>query len=54
MLKEIYEQPQVVANALLGRINLDTGDMVASSLTYLDQFEFRKVCFVACGSSSYV
>lgn len=51
MLKEIMEQPDVIGNALLGRLNLETGEMVASSLTYLDQYDFDSVCFVACGTS---
>ena len=53
MLKEIFEQPEVVRDTLLGRTSLDTGrvrldeiGLVAEALTKID-----KAVVIACGTS---
>jgi glucosamine--fructose-6-phosphate aminotransferase (isomerizing) len=53
MLKEIFEQPQVIRDTLKGRISLDTGQV------FLDEMgipssrlsEIRSVVIIACGTS---
>jgi glucosamine--fructose-6-phosphate aminotransferase (isomerizing) len=53
MLKEIFEQPQVIRDTLQGRISLDTGkvffDEVGLPSDRLD--EIKKVIIIACGTS---
>ncbi len=53
MLKEIYEQPEVIRDTLQGRISLDTGkvffDEVGMPSYRLD--EIKKVVIIACGTS---
>jgi glutamine---fructose-6-phosphate transaminase (isomerizing) len=55
MLKEIYEAPQTIRSATLGRIKTDTNtvklgglDNVMSQLSYID-----RIVIVACGTSYY-
>jgi glucosamine--fructose-6-phosphate aminotransferase (isomerizing) len=53
MLKEIFEQPEVVRDTLLGRISLDSGkvrlDEIGLSAPLLKHV--RKVLIIACGTS---
>jgi len=53
MLKEIFEQPQVVRDTLKGRISLDTGkvflDEIGISTSRLN--EINRVVIIACGTS---
>ncbi|WP_106849698.1 glutamine--fructose-6-phosphate transaminase (isomerizing) [Blastococcus sp. Marseille-P5729] len=54
MLKEIAEQPAVVADTLRGRLT-DTGDIVLDEVRLSDE-DFRditKIFIIACGTSSY-
>ena len=55
MLKEIYEQPQVVRNCLAGRLIMGEGTAHLGGLNLTDA-EIRmteRVVFVACGTASY-
>ena len=54
MLKEIHEQPDVVAHTLLGRI-AGGGVDLSSELSWMpeDAKKWRKIHFVACGTSHY-
>ncbi|MBL8613872.1 MAG: glutamine--fructose-6-phosphate transaminase (isomerizing) [Myxococcales bacterium] len=54
MLKEIHEQPRALEHTIRGRISSDGGDVVLpeSGLTPETAKEIRRVCFIACGSSS--
>jgi glucosamine--fructose-6-phosphate aminotransferase (isomerizing) len=53
MLKEIFEQPEVIRDTLQGRISLDTGkvffDEVGLPSERLD--EIKKIVIIACGTS---
>jgi glucosamine--fructose-6-phosphate aminotransferase (isomerizing) len=53
MLKEIFEQPQVIRDTLQGRISLDTGkvffDEVGLPSSRME--EIKKVVIIACGTS---
>jgi glucosamine--fructose-6-phosphate aminotransferase (isomerizing) len=53
MLKEIFEQPEVIRDTLQGRISMDTGkvffDEVGMPSNCLD--EIKKVVIIACGTS---
>ena len=53
MLKEIFEQPEVVRDTLLGRISLDSGkvrlDEIGLSAALLKHV--RKILIIACGTS---
>ncbi len=53
MLKEIHEQPTVVSDALLGRIDNDRGDVEFEGLNLGDeQFRhFDRIVILACGTS---
>lgn len=54
MLKEIHEQPDVVAHTLLGRIAGGGVDLSSElSWTPEDAKKWRKIHFVACGTSHY-
>jgi glucosamine--fructose-6-phosphate aminotransferase (isomerizing) len=53
MLKEIFEQPQVVRDTLTGRISLDTGKVCLDEIGITEE-ELKKVnrvIIVACGTS---
>ena len=54
MLKEIFEQPNAIANAITGRIH--EGRVVLSDLTMTEQQirDIGRICIVACGSSYHV
>jgi len=50
MLKEIYEQPQVLEDTLAGRINLLKGEVVLEEIENLP-LSFSRVTIVACGTA---
>ncbi len=49
MLKEIHEQPHVIAETLRGRIHQQ--HIVLDELKDIDFSQFNKVYFVACGTA---
>jgi glucosamine--fructose-6-phosphate aminotransferase (isomerizing) len=53
MLKEIFEQPQVIRDTLQGRISLDTGKVFfdESGIPAVRWDEITKVTIIACGTS---
>ena len=53
MLKEIFEQPEVVRDTLLGRTSLDSGKALLDELGVKPQLlkKVRKVVLIACGTS---
>jgi len=53
MLKEIFEQPDVVRHTLSGRMDLDAAAVQIPELTLSDRdlVELNRLCFVACGTS---
>lgn len=53
MLKEIYEQPRALADAILGRLGPGGADVVFEDITLSPQEvrELRQVYFVACGTA---
>lgn len=53
MLKEIYEQPSVLDNIFLGRVDFEQKVLNASAFYDLDKYSFRKIVFVACGTSYF-
>jgi glucosamine--fructose-6-phosphate aminotransferase (isomerizing) len=53
MLKEIYEQPRIVENTLMERLDAETGDIRLTDIGLTD-FEIQNIThvrFVACGTS---
>jgi hypothetical protein len=55
MLKEIFEQPRAVVDTIRGRISLEEGEVLLqeSGLTPKALKDIRRVCIIACGTSSY-
>lgn len=53
MLKEIFEQPQAIRNAVAGRLLEDKGDVFLEELNLNDSqlSSFRRLSLVACGTS---
>lgn len=53
MLKEIFEQPQVVRDTLKGRMSLDTGKVCLDEIGLSSQNlrNIKKVIIIACGTS---
>lgn len=53
MLKEIFEQPQVVRDTLNGRMSLDTGKVWMDEIGLSEQVvkSIQKVVIIACGTS---
>lgn len=53
MLKEIFEQPQAIRNALDNRFNFETGkvDFEQFSLSNEEIKEFKRILFLGCGTS---
>jgi len=54
MLKEIFEQPRVVEDTLMGRIQPDSGRLVLDGIPKLlgrSGFPFKQIAIVACGTS---
>lgn len=52
-LKEIYEQPQTIRNALLSRFLLDYGTAIFEELTFddIDLLNVERILILACGTS---
>jgi len=55
MLKEIHEQPRAIEDTLRGRIDLQTGDIVAEEMGVSPALarSISRVYFVACGTSAH-
>jgi glucosamine--fructose-6-phosphate aminotransferase (isomerizing) len=55
MLKEIYEQPHVLQDAIRGRYNISEGTAHLGGLdmTEKEMRDINKVVFIACGTASY-
>lgn len=55
MLKEIYEQPESVGNALRGRLDLRNGTAVLSGMgaTARELLDLQRIVMVGCGTSLY-
>ncbi len=55
MLKEIHEQPRAVEDTLRGRVDLSGGDVVGEEMGISTDLalRIRRVCFIACGTSSH-
>lgn len=56
MLKEIFEQPETIANAIRGRINPGEGISVLGGLSEIDgdlKKDCKHITIVACGTSYY-
>jgi glucosamine--fructose-6-phosphate aminotransferase (isomerizing) len=51
MLKEIFEQPQVIRDAMLGRISRINSDLTFDDLNNIDNWGFDSIKIIACGSS---
>lgn len=53
MLKEIYEQPQCIKNALLSRYSLEYGTAILDDLELSEEelYKVQRVVIVACGTS---
>jgi len=53
MLKEIFEQPEVVRDTLLGRISLDSGKVCLEEISFPASLlrRVRKAVIIACGTS---
>ena len=55
MLKEIFEEPEVVRNAIRGRINFDQGEAILGGLSVVDE-QLQKIehlHIVGCGSAAF-
>jgi glutamine---fructose-6-phosphate transaminase (isomerizing) len=50
MLKEIHEQPQVISDALTGRLSLEQADVLLDGID-LPTAGLRKIVMLACGTS---
>lgn len=51
MLKEIFEQPDVLKEVFRWRIDFENKLLIAAAFQELDKYEFNKVVFVACWTS---
>ncbi|MCK5560275.1 MAG: glutamine--fructose-6-phosphate transaminase (isomerizing), partial [Thermoplasmata archaeon] len=51
MLKEIYEQPQVIRDAMLGRISDITSNLSLDGLNNIQDWDLDSIKIIACGSS---
>jgi glucosamine--fructose-6-phosphate aminotransferase (isomerizing) len=53
MLKEIFEQPQAIANTVSGRVNLETGAVTLPEIGLNDEAirKIERIFLVACGTS---
>ncbi|NIA22855.1 MAG: glutamine--fructose-6-phosphate transaminase (isomerizing) [Proteobacteria bacterium] len=54
MLKEIYEQPEVVMNTIRGRIDMENGDVRLNGLKNYEEWfrrDVNRIIFTACGTS---
>ncbi len=53
MLKEIFEQPDVIRRVLQGRIDWNNYNIVSDSLKKLDNLNINKICIIWCWTSYY-
>lgn len=55
MLKEIFEQPEVIRNTIRGRLNFETGNVMLGGIESVmpELLKKRKITIVACGTSAY-
>lgn len=56
MLKEIYEQPNVFEDTLMGRVSVEKGEAVLTEIDELcgqGQFPYEQIVILACGTSRY-
>ena len=53
MLKEIFEQPESIGNAIRGRLNLENGNAILQGLNFTQReiVEISNVIITACGTS---
>ena len=54
MLKEIYEQPEAIRNAMRGRLQLSEGTAILGGLSHIDEEGWRsfdRIVLTACGTS---
>ena len=54
MLKEIYEQPEAIRNAMRGRLQLSEGTAILGGLSHIDEEGWRsfdRIILTACGTS---
>jgi len=53
MLKEIYEQPQTVANTVHGRVDLEAGEIYLDDLALTDDYirHIKNITLIACGTA---
>ncbi|UFX82952.1 glutamine--fructose-6-phosphate transaminase (isomerizing) [Candidatus Absconditicoccus praedator] len=51
MLKEIFEQSQVMKEIFRGRVDFDNNSLQAEAFTQLDKYDFENIVFVGCGTS---
>lgn len=51
MMKEIFEQTEVIENVFRGRINFDTYDMHSDTLEYISTLGIERAVIVASGTS---
>lgn len=51
MLKEIFEQPEILKRVFQWRIDLDTWDLFADALMDLEKLNIKNVTFIACWTS---
>ncbi len=53
MLKEVYEQPEAISNALAGRIDFERGEVTLSGLKSLERelARFRQIVILGCGTA---
>ncbi|MGQ9473955.1 MAG: glutamine--fructose-6-phosphate transaminase (isomerizing) [Candidatus Caldatribacteriaceae bacterium] len=53
MLKEIHEEPRVLEDTLVGRVNLSKQTIVLEELEDIVAFPFRRAVIVACGTACH-
>lgn len=55
MLKEIFEQPESIKNAIRGRLNFETGSPILQGLGFVpkEMVELSNIVIAACGTSFY-
>lgn len=51
MLKEIFEQPEILRRVYQWRIDWETNNLIANALTELEHLKIKNVVFVACWTS---
>lgn len=53
MLKEIFEQKEVIENVFRGRINFETNELHSDTLESIAELGIKRVTVVASGTSSH-